>query len=43
MLSKFEFEDKNERNPWFNSYTEKERKTFFLVKNCLKAMIIRCK
>ena len=31
MLSKFEFEDKNERNPWFNSYTEKEKKNIFPV------------
>lgn len=28
MLSKFEFEDKNECSPWFNSYTEKEKNIF---------------
>ena len=40
FLNSNDFEDKNECNPCFNRYTEKERKTFFLVKNYLKAMIM---
>ena len=43
FLNSNDFEDQNVHSSCFNGYSEKERKTFLPLKNCLTVMIIWCK